>query len=753
MMLNEYLVKSAKNPKIDETKTNTQGQSHSQSLSEQQTPLGRFTETRSSQSQNQILVPRNWVQLTDVKDELAETDRQIKTLKRRIHDEEKSNEVMVKIVNQNNKGEIEMTERKKSSQELMSTIKEKMNVLPNRLEGSKKSKTSLSQSYDSLCLEQNEIKCLVMTFKNKVLCEKKELQKELTAKYDESLIIQTKCHEVEKKVMEMNELVCNKIRTYEELSQMIENNQQQCNEQIIQITEVIKNTETNLKAKEEAKYKLAVENNRLSKIFDDLKCKFEEEQHNFTKYEKQVEYLKPKALNLKEKVCDLNKEIYNIKNTKLAVISNKDLELAKYRKQLQDLKLIDSEQMNKLKAAICDNRKLSDTIAKTDEDTEQLKNTIESKDTQIKHINTKLNGVLEKNKEIHMNIERLNEALITQGKQVTQNKSTSEVYTTNKDKYDKSEAELKAKLEIVQQNLNDKCDEKAKLLERTINKENDFSKQIKQFERDFKQKDEQIKGLQKAAENLQLDIEQDQLEYDREIQRATHMSKQCQLLGHDREIEENNMQIGALKRELVAAKAKREQMSQKNTADCKENQKQETKAKRIRCAYDDLDKQYATIQLENEELQNKSREAKRSSNVIPTQGANELKNTDTFVESPSEKFLTKQITTPKPILKSAVKASPLKMQKVQFDIGPTSQIKSINPLDIFEEAERRYIQAVGSNKPNFANILSISQESVTPAPVIDMPPKKQTRKFFKRSRAEQKKVVSTSNTPDPYEMP
>ncbi|XP_046753855.1 putative leucine-rich repeat-containing protein DDB_G0290503 [Diprion similis] len=753
MMPKKDLVKSAKNPKIDETQINTQVQSHSQSLDEQQTPLDRFTETWSSPSQNQILLAQDWVQLTNVKDQLAQANQQTETLKRKIRDEEKSNDVMAKIINQNNNNEIEMTKRKQSSQELMSAIREKMNVLPKRLEGSKKSKTSLAQSYDNLCLEQNKIKCSVITFKNKVFNEKKGLQKEVKVKYDERLIIQTKCREVDKEVMEMNELVCNKIRTYEELSQMIENNQKQCNEQIIQVSEVTKDIETNLKVEEEEKYKLAIENNEHSKIFNDLKSKFEEEQRNVTKSEKQVEYLKPKTLNLKEIVSNLNKEICDLKNTNLALISNKDLELAKYRKQLQDLKLIDLQHMNKLNAAISDNKTLSNAVAKTDEDTEELKNTIESKDIQIKQINTKLNGVLEKNKELYMNIERLNEELITQGKQVSQNKSAFEVYTTNKDKYDKSEGELKAKLVIVQQNLNDKCDEKARLLERAINKETEFSKQMKQFERDIKQKDEQIKGSQNAAKNLQLEMEQDQLEYDREIQYATHLSTQCQLLGHDREIKENNMQIGALKRDLAAAKAEHEERSLKNDADGKENVKQETEAKRIRCAIDDLNKQYVTIQLENEGLQNKLKKAERSSKIIPTQGTSELKDSNQFVESPSQKFLPNQVTTPKPILKSAAKASPLKMQKVQFNIGSTSKIKSINPLDVFEEAERRYIQAAESYKPNFANILSISQESVTPAPVIDEARKEQTRKFFKRSRAEQKKVVSTSNTPDPYEMP
>lgn len=265
--------------------------------------------------------------------------------------------------------------------------------------------------------------------------------------------------------VERDQLILHMTGEREEFKRIIHENEQKDDEKSKKMLEINKEIKANLKLEREEKSKLVKENNESLKRFEELHSKHEALQVRFTEYEKRIEYLKSNERKLKEKETGLNVELDSLKQKNRVLLTEENLKLAHYRKQLQDLTSTHAKTLAKLSEVNSNNTELSNNLAKRVENIDRLKTILQDKDNKIKKLHTDLAHASKERSELSKNIKCLKEELNTKEDKIRQVETAFETYKAqaNKDTV-REKVHHEAQINQIKSNVHDL---KAKLIKIT----------------------------------------------------------------------------------------------------------------------------------------------------------------------------------------------------------------------------------------------------------------------------------------------
>ncbi|XP_048510111.1 putative autophagy-related protein 11 isoform X2 [Athalia rosae] len=727
-------------------------QSWPQNQSQFSTQRGPLTQGLGSEPYTLEQSTQIWIELQNQKnllteteflggqDQLAAANLKIEELENNLSKTKEINETMANRIQKDIKTRDEIIKKQNTCWQLMAIIQEHTDVIENTCRENEEQRKSLEDLYNKVILKQQDswknlsehynqgnlqlvpctsfnlwkqsLVCLFYFYRWTKLCviylslyftvsaARKNLENDLIIKNDELSTIREDYEKLADVIKEKTQLMFEISSKRDECEKIIHENNEKYNQEKTELMNTIKQIEATLNMERESTSKLAEVNNENLEKYRLFSSKYKALEVSSAEYENQIKLLKSNILELKEKETSLQNELEELRTSHFIEIANKDLELAAHRKQLQDVTLLHAETIDKLDRETLCNQELSATLVKANEEVLELNNTIKNKNEQVEELEIELSGEIELNKKLSAEIQKLNEKLSVQEKEIAQVTANIEMYKAKEDTNDGKLSEARIELALVEQKLKDKCTETAKLLDKMDERKLNDAKEAVELKKHLKERSERIEELEKRIEILKKDISANKLEYEKKIQEARRSQKQCKIAGHEAEIREKNMKIDQLNQELSTEKLKFTRVNLESIEfhknEKEKNEKHETQSKEMKHQYEELKKKISALRQENDNL--KQKQLKDSNTSM------EARNVQKSLSKMSSLSMLPSPTIPisKPILKLPNKDSPIKQHRVQF--GNTSQqtVQNTEVERIFEEAERRIAQA---SRPDWQKML------------------------------------------------
>ncbi|XP_048510112.1 putative autophagy-related protein 11 isoform X3 [Athalia rosae] len=687
-------------------------QSWPQNQSQFSTQRGPLTQGLGSEPYTLEQSTQIWIELQNQKnllteteflggqDQLAAANLKIEELENNLSKTKEINETMANRIQKDIKTRDEIIKKQNTCWQLMAIIQEHTDVIENTCRENEEQRKSLEDLYNKVILKQQDSWKNLSEHYNQVSAARKNLENDLIIKNDELSTIREDYEKLADVIKEKTQLMFEISSKRDECEKIIHENNEKYNQEKTELMNTIKQIEATLNMERESTSKLAEVNNENLEKYRLFSSKYKALEVSSAEYENQIKLLKSNILELKEKETSLQNELEELRTSHFIEIANKDLELAAHRKQLQDVTLLHAETIDKLDRETLCNQELSATLVKANEEVLELNNTIKNKNEQVEELEIELSGEIELNKKLSAEIQKLNEKLSVQEKEIAQVTANIEMYKAKEDTNDGKLSEARIELALVEQKLKDKCTETAKLLDKMDERKLNDAKEAVELKKHLKERSERIEELEKRIEILKKDISANKLEYEKKIQEARRSQKQCKIAGHEAEIREKNMKIDQLNQELSTEKLKFTRVNLESIEfhknEKEKNEKHETQSKEMKHQYEELKKKISALRQENDNL--KQKQLKDSNTSM------EARNVQKSLSKMSSLSMLPSPTIPisKPILKLPNKDSPIKQHRVQF--GNTSQqtVQNTEVERIFEEAERRIAQA---SRPDWQKML------------------------------------------------
>ncbi|XP_020710509.2 putative leucine-rich repeat-containing protein DDB_G0290503 [Athalia rosae] len=621
---------------------------------------------------------------------LAKANDRIKILERDLRRAEEEHESLERNLNAEDEIRTEIMEKQNLIRNSMSLIQEQSDCITESSMKNEKDRKFVEKLYTVIIEQRKRINdYLSQQDNNQVKEGTGRLKDQLVTKVNELMAVQSKCKEFEAQINTIN---CNVTRVDDELEKFhrtLNDNQIKHRREIEDISNTIKLLETTLNKEQEKKHTLEVESLENERNYKELLSQYKILEAMPGVYEKQITDLTSETDKIKTTKMNVNNEIAALKNTHLAAIWNRDLELADYRQQIQNLELKQEEENNQLLKVKSDNEKLSKTSTKILEDIEDLERTLAHKDDKISGLRKDLINTIESNRKAKETIRKLNAEFAHQEENLSKDKILYATYETIETENSEAESVLRIKIAEKEKELKEKSNDFDEIFAKVNLEKSQIMAGNNAMNQEIKQKSHKVTELVSVIENLQQRKELGAAEYNDKLQKIKE-SKECKM-GHENEIQEKIKQIHILDQELSNARADLRKMKlEKNDKTYTQDQRNIAELTKLKSAFDKLQQDYITTQNENKDLHTKSNIA---------QNANAAINVGKELERQELSLLmgtTYAQHTSMPISSTPISSS--QGNTVHFDFSDSSDISAIDGMTKFDDAERRFEELLESNK-------------------------------------------------------